>query len=138
MQDSVLETLLIVDYMIEIWTQNLLNLIVKFGTKVKICWKLKDLKWIFSNNSEVSSYLFRHIVLFWKVMMQAFQKTPNFQWITTLKKILVEGRCVREMPRGFGPCTFLVPPILMKLVFLNSGRTMLSESDPLSWIRNNF
>jgi hypothetical protein len=27
---------------------------------------------------------------------------------------------------------------LMKLVFLDSARTKLSESDPLSWIRNNF
>jgi hypothetical protein len=32
----------------------------------------------------------------------------------------------------FGPCTFLVPPILTKLVFLDSVRTKLSESDPLS------
>jgi hypothetical protein len=50
MQDSVLETLLVVDYTIEIWTQNLLNFIVKFGSKVEICWKLKDPKWNFSNN----------------------------------------------------------------------------------------
>jgi hypothetical protein len=65
-------------------------------------------------------------------MMQTFQKYPNFQEITTLKKYLVEGRCVREVLRGFEPCTFLVPPILMKLVFLDSARTKLSESDPLS------
>ncbi len=50
MQDSVFKTLLVVDYTIEIWTQNLMNFIVKFGTKVEICWKLKDLKWIFLNN----------------------------------------------------------------------------------------
>jgi hypothetical protein len=41
-------------------------------------------------------------------------------------------RCVREVPRGFAPCTFLVPPILAKFVFLDSARTKLSESDPLS------
>ncbi len=27
-----------------------------------------------------------HILLFWKVTMQTFQKTPNFQWIFPLKK----------------------------------------------------
>jgi hypothetical protein len=32
-----------------------------------------------------------HILLFWKVTMQAFQKTPNFQWITTLKKKIGGG-----------------------------------------------
>jgi hypothetical protein len=37
MQDSVLEALLVVDYMIKISAQNLLNFIVKFGTKVEIC-----------------------------------------------------------------------------------------------------
>ncbi len=40
MQDSVLETLLVVDYPNEIWTQNLLNFIVKFGSKAEICWTL--------------------------------------------------------------------------------------------------
>ncbi len=30
------------------------------------------------------------------------------------KKNLVEGRCVREVPRGFGPWFFLVPPLLVK------------------------
>jgi hypothetical protein len=79
MKDSVLETLLVVDYMIEIWTQNLLSFLTKFGTKAEICWKLEELKWILLNNSEVLSYLFRLILLFWKVVMQAFQKTPNFQ-----------------------------------------------------------
>jgi hypothetical protein len=33
------------------------------------------------------------------------------------------------VPRGFGPCTFLIPPILKKLVFLGSGRTKLSEEE---------
>jgi hypothetical protein len=37
MQDSVLETLLVVDYMIKISAQNLLNFIVKFRAKAEIC-----------------------------------------------------------------------------------------------------
>ncbi len=97
MQDSVLETLLVVDYTIKISAQNLMNFIVKFGTKVEICWKMKDLKWIFLNNSEVSRNLLGHILLFWKNTMQAFQKTPNFQWIFPLKKnwwrVVVYERC---------------------------------------------
>ncbi len=32
--------------MIEIYTQNLLHLIVKFGSKAEICWKLVELKFI--------------------------------------------------------------------------------------------
>ncbi len=64
--------------------------------------------------------------------MQAFQKYPNFQEILDLKKKLVEGRCVREVSREFGPWFFLVPPILVKLEFLDSVRTQLPETDPLS------
>jgi hypothetical protein len=79
MEDSVLETLLVVDYTIKIWTQNCWNFIVKFGSKAEICWKLEELKWILFNNSEVSSYLLGRILLFWKVSMQAFPKTPNFE-----------------------------------------------------------
>jgi hypothetical protein len=37
MQDSVLETLLVEDYTIKISAQNLTKLIVKFGSKAKIC-----------------------------------------------------------------------------------------------------
>jgi hypothetical protein len=37
MQDSVLETLLVEDYMIKIKAQNFWNFIVKFGTKNEIC-----------------------------------------------------------------------------------------------------
>jgi hypothetical protein len=37
MQDSVLETLLVLDYMIKILTQSFLNFIVIFGSKVEIC-----------------------------------------------------------------------------------------------------
>jgi hypothetical protein len=138
MQDSVLETLLVVDYTIKISAQNFTKLIVKFGSKVEICWKLEELNRIMLNNSEVSRNLLGHILLFWKDTMQAFQKTPNFQWILALKNFLVEGRCVWEVSREFGPWFFLVPPILRKLVFLWSVRTKLSETDPLSWIRSNF
>jgi hypothetical protein len=42
MQDSVLETLLVVDYTIKISTQNLMNFIVKFGSKAEICLKLEE------------------------------------------------------------------------------------------------
>jgi hypothetical protein len=37
MQDSGLETLLVVDYMIKISPQNFTKLIVKFGSKAEIC-----------------------------------------------------------------------------------------------------
>jgi hypothetical protein len=36
-------------------------------------WKLEELKWNFLNNSEVSSYLLGHILLFWKVTMQTIE-----------------------------------------------------------------
>jgi hypothetical protein len=64
--------------------------------------------------------------------MEAFPKTPNFQQIWPLKKKLEEGLCVREVSRELGPWFFLVPPILVKLVFLGSVRSKLSETDPLS------
>jgi hypothetical protein len=37
MQDSVLKSLLVVDYTIEMTAQNLWNLIAKFGSKAEIC-----------------------------------------------------------------------------------------------------
>jgi hypothetical protein len=37
MQDSVLETLLVVDYMNKISAQNLTKSVVKFGSKAEIC-----------------------------------------------------------------------------------------------------
>ncbi len=138
MQDSVLVTLLVEDYTIKISAQNFTKLIVKFGSKAEICWKLEELNRIMLNNSEVTRNLLGHILLFWKVTMQAFQKYPNFQEILDLKKNLVEGRCVRDVSREFGPWFFLVPPILVKSVFLDSVRTQLPESDPLSWIQQNF
>ncbi len=64
MQDSVLETLLVVDSKTKMTAQNLWNFIAKFGSKAEICSKLEELKWKFSNNSEVSSYLLGHILLF--------------------------------------------------------------------------
>jgi hypothetical protein len=112
--------------MIKILPQNFTKLVVKFGSKAEISWKFEELKWILLDNSEVSSNLLGHILLFWKVTMQAFQKYPNFQEILDLEKNLVEGRCVREVSREFGPWFFLVPPILVKLVFLGSVRTQLT------------
>jgi hypothetical protein len=57
MQDSVLETLLVVLYMIEIWTQNLWNFIAKFGSKAEICWKLEELNRDFLNNYKITNEL---------------------------------------------------------------------------------
>jgi hypothetical protein len=37
MQNSVLETLLVVDFMIKMTAQNLWNFIAKFGSKAEIC-----------------------------------------------------------------------------------------------------
>ncbi len=129
------ETSLVADYMIEIWTKDLLNFIVKFGSKAEICWKSEELKWNFLNNSEVSSYFFGHILLFWKVTMQAFQKFPssvNF----CFEKYLV-GQVVYKSGRGcLGRGTFLVPPILI-ILYLYSKRTKFSEYDVLSCIRYN-
>ncbi len=38
----------------------------------------------------------------------------SFKKFWIWKKKLVEGRCVREVPREFDPCCFLVPSILVK------------------------
>ncbi len=73
MQDSVLETLLVVDSTIEMTAQNLLNFIAKIGSKAEICWKLEELNRDFLNNSEVLSYLMGHILLFWKVTIQTIE-----------------------------------------------------------------
>ncbi len=101
MQGSVLETLLVVDYIIKISSKSLSSFIVKFGSTAEICWKLEELKWHFLNNSEVSSYLLGHILLFWKVTMQTIEWIQNYQWITILKKYLCRickyGRCRGRM-----------------------------------------
>ncbi len=51
----------------------MLNFIVEFGSKVEIGWK--SARYIvhkeFLNNSEASSYLLGHILLFWKVTLPA-------------------------------------------------------------------
>jgi hypothetical protein len=44
MKNSVLETSLVVNYTIKISPQNFMNLIVKFGSKAEICWKLEEFK----------------------------------------------------------------------------------------------
>ncbi len=43
MQSTVLERLLVVDYMFEIWMWNFKNFIGKLSSKAEICWKLWDL-----------------------------------------------------------------------------------------------
>ncbi len=64
MKNIFLETLWVALFMIKISRQNFMNFIVKFGSKVEICWK-----------SEVSSYLLGHILLFWKNTIPAIQRT---------------------------------------------------------------
>jgi hypothetical protein len=64
MQDSVLETLLVIDSTTKMTAQNLWILIVKFGPKAEICRKLEELKWNFLNNSKISIYLLGHMLLF--------------------------------------------------------------------------
>ncbi len=56
MKDSALKSSLVVDYTIKISPQNFPKFIAKFGSKVEISWKLEEFRWIFINNSEVSSY----------------------------------------------------------------------------------
>ncbi len=73
MKDSALETLWVALFMIKISPQNFTNFTDKFGSKVDISWKLEEFRWNFLNNSEVSSYLLGHILLFWKVSMPAIQ-----------------------------------------------------------------
>jgi hypothetical protein len=58
--------------------QNLWNLITKFGSMFEICWKLGELKWNFSNNSEVSSYLLRHNITFLKGYDADYWINTNF------------------------------------------------------------
>ncbi len=51
MQYTVLERLLVVDYMTEIWMWNFKNFIGKLGSKIEICWKSGICDQIFLNNS---------------------------------------------------------------------------------------
>jgi hypothetical protein len=53
--------------------QNFMNSTAKIGSKAEIWWKLEEFKWIFLNNSEVSSYLLGRILLFWEVTMQTIE-----------------------------------------------------------------
>ncbi len=77
----ILKTLLVALFMIKISSQFSWNFIAKFGYKLEISWKLEELKWFLSNNSEVSSYLLGHILLFWKVTMPVMQWQPKIYWI---------------------------------------------------------
>ncbi len=47
----------------------------------------------FSNNSEISSNLLGHILLFWKVMMPAIHKIPKILCTTTFKNVSGELNC---------------------------------------------
>jgi hypothetical protein len=48
------------------------------------------------------------------------------------KKNLVQGRCVQDLPWEIGPWIFLVPPILLEIIFLDSVRTKISGFGVLS------
>ncbi len=76
MNDTFLETLWVALFMIKISPQ-----FFEFRCQIWLqSWNLLIIGRVhqeFSNNSEVSSYLLGHILLFWKVMMQAFQKTQK-------------------------------------------------------------
>ncbi len=138
MQDSVLETLLVVDFTTKMTAQNFWNFIAKFGSKAEIWWKLEELNRDFSNNSEVSSYLLGYILLFWKDTMQAFQKTPKLSvnysfWKNICAELVNSGGAAGEWL-----ITDKFPPILTKWVFLYSVKTKPSEYVPLSSIQQNF
>ncbi len=61
LQDSVLETLLVVDSTIKMTAQNLWNFVVKFGSKAEICWKLEELNRNFFNNSSFKLFVGTYI-----------------------------------------------------------------------------
>jgi hypothetical protein len=108
MNDGILETLLVVLSIIKNSAQNFWNFIPKFSSKVEVCWNQVKIslkpRWFFSNNSEVSSNLLGHILLFWKNTMQAFQKHKNFTESALSKKfwwrVVVYERCRRRLGRG--------------------------------------
>ncbi len=77
MNNGILEMLWVVLSIIKNLPQNFWNFIAKFGSKVEIRWKLGKSRWFFLNNSEVSSYLLGHILLFWNVTMQAIKWPPK-------------------------------------------------------------
>jgi hypothetical protein len=59
------------------------------------------------NNSEVSSYLLGHILLFWKFTMPTFQKTSHFQEILDLKKKISGGSLCTGGAAGIWAVVFL-------------------------------
>jgi hypothetical protein len=100
MQDSVLETLLVVNFTTKMSAQSLRNFIVKFGFKAEICWKLEELKWNL-NNSEVSSYLFGTYITFLKAYDAGYwintKIINNLQlWNIFLAKLVNSGGAAGE------------------------------------------
>jgi hypothetical protein len=71
MQNSILETLLVVDCMTEIWMWKFKNFMVKFGSEVVICWKSGICDHVFLNNSEVPNIFLGQVYFFWKLRMPA-------------------------------------------------------------------
>ncbi len=70
MQNSILETLLVVDYMTEIWMWNFKIFMGKLGPEVEICWKKWDL-WPTWNKFEVPNIFLGQVYIFWKLRMPA-------------------------------------------------------------------
>jgi hypothetical protein len=71
MQNTILERLLVVDYMPEIQMSNFKNFMEKLASEVEICWKSGMCDHIFLNNFEVSSIFLGQVYLFWKLRMPA-------------------------------------------------------------------
>ncbi len=58
MQDTVLESSLVVEYTAEIWIQNFKNFMAKFGFEIEICWKRGTFDHVFLNNFLVWTYIY--------------------------------------------------------------------------------
>jgi hypothetical protein len=71
MQNSVLETSLVVNYMTEIQMWNIENFMPKFGSEVEIWWKSGFCDHIFLNNFLMLSFSLGQIYIFWKLRMPA-------------------------------------------------------------------
>ncbi len=73
MNDTFLESLWVALFMIKISPQNFFGFRCQIWLQIWNLLKIVRVHKEFSNNSEVASYLLRHILFFWKVMMKAFQ-----------------------------------------------------------------
>jgi hypothetical protein len=67
MQIRVLERLLVVDHMTEIWIWKFEIFMLKLGSAVEICWKSETFDHVFLNNFLVLSIILGHIYIFWKL-----------------------------------------------------------------------